>query len=145
MKMNLVVSILCALLLGYLCASFLLDSRGNTDSVFQESETVYFLRYEPEDGNIDHFSSAYLDIPQEDKHYYYVGISTSEENVEKIRTAYDKQGILLTVEEKKVNNSQFVNELTQYDILLKSTKTSEEMNSVLSTILASYEEFVLNP
>jgi len=27
---------------------------------------------------------------------------------------------------------------------LKSTKTKEEMNSVLSTVLSSYEEFVLN-
>ncbi len=141
MKMNLIVSILCALLLGYLCASFLLNRPEYADSVFHESEMLYFLHY---DLNQKPESIAYLDLSEGDKPSYYVGITTLSENAEKIRSFYEKKGILVSVEQKKVENPSFVSELSQYDILLKSTKTDEEMYSVLSTILSSYHEFVLD-
>ena len=56
---------------------------------------------------------------------------------------YDNEGIELIVEEKKVDSKEFISELSQYDILLKSSKTIDEISSVLSTILATYEESVL--
>jgi len=45
----------------------------------------------------------------------------------------------------KITNwpKEFISELSQYDILLKSSKTIDEISSVLSTILATYEESVL--
>ena len=70
-------------------------------------------------------------------------MTTSMDNAKKIQENYRKKGIELYIKECYVSNNEFVSELSQYDILLSSSKTEEEMNSILSTVLASYEEFVL--
>lgn len=143
MKFNFIISVICSLLLGYLCATFLFESQGSTSSTFQNTNQVYFLEYVPTSDSKD-LSLAHILVEEKDKDYIYVGMTTLEENAKKIEEEYEKQGITLTIKTKKVDSEEFVSELSQYDILLKSTKTKEEMNSVLSTILSSYEEFVLN-
>jgi len=82
-------------------------------------------------------------VKEDNEEKLYAGISTSLENVKKIKEMYDNEGIELIVEEKKVDSKEFISELSQYDILLKSSKTIDEISSVLSTILATYEESVL--
>ncbi len=144
MKLNFIISVICSLLLGYLCATFLFESQGSTNSTFQDTNQVYFLEYTPIDEETKNLSLTHISVEEKGKNYIYVGMTTLEENAKKIEEEYQKQGITLSIQSKKVESEEFVNELSQYDILLKSTKTREEMNSVLSTILSSYEEFVLN-
>ena len=67
----------------------------------------------------------------------------SIKNAKKVQDLYQKKGIELYVKQDYVTNPEFITELSQYDILLDSTKTEDEVNSVLSTVLASYEEAVL--
>ena len=105
---------------------------------------IYFLRYSSSLSKTGDKLPVHIVVKEDGKDSYYVGITTLEENAKKIQEEYEKQGIELSIVEKKVNSEEFVSELSQYDILLKSTKTKEEMNSVLSTVLSSYEEFVLN-
>ena len=143
MKFNFIISVICSLLLGYLCATFLFESQGSTSSTFQNTNQVYFLEYVPTT-DTKNLSLTHILVEEKDKDCIYVGMTTLEENAKKIEEEYQKQGITLSIKTKKVDSEEFVSELSQYDILLKSTKTKEEMNSVLSTILSSYEEFVLN-
>ena len=72
-----------------------------------------------------------------------MGITTDYDNAKKIQDFYEQQGVELYIKEDEVASDEFFNELSQYDILLESTDTEEEITSVLATILASYEEFVL--
>ena len=37
-----------------------------------------------------------------------------------------------------------MNQIKQYDVLLESSKTVEEINSVLKTVLATYDEIMTN-
>lgn len=145
MKMNFLISIVCALFLGYLCANFVFKEYQESNTVFQNTNSVYFLQYGvyTNSDNADIKASKYIKVEEDGKYYIYVGMTTDIENAEKIQEYYQKKGTNLYIKQSYVSNNEFVSELSQYDILLKSTKTEEEMNSVLSTILASYEEFVL--
>ena len=144
MKWNFIISVLCSLLLGYLCATFLFQSQNQSSTMFRSMTPIYFLKVSNSLPNTGDSLPIHIVVQEDGKDCYYVGITTLEENAKKIREEYQKQGIELSIVEKKVNSEEFVSELSQYDILLKSTKTKEEMNSVLSTVLSSYEEFVLN-
>jgi len=144
MKWNFIISVICSLLLGYLCATFLFQSQNQSSTMFQSMTPIYFLRYSSSLSKTGDKLPVHIVVKEDGKDSYYVGITTLEENAKKIQEEYEKQGIELSIVEKKVNSEEFVSELSQYDILLKSTKTKEEMNSVLSTVLSSYEEFVLN-
>ena len=145
MKINFLISIMCALLLGYLCATFVFNEYKNNETVFGLSNSVYFLQY----GVYTNMEQAtikvdkYIDIEEDDKHYIYVGMTTSMENAKKIQDNYKEKGIDLYIKQEYVSNNEFVSELSQYDILLSSSKTNDEMTSILSTVLSSYEEFVL--
>lgn len=146
MKINFLISIVCALLLGYLCANFIFSEYKDSQTVYGESGIIYFLQYgvytNKEHEKIN--ASKYLEVKENDKYYIYIGMTTSLENAEKIKRTYKDKGIELYIKSDYVSNKEFVSELSQYDILLDNSKTEEEMNSVLSTVLSSYEEFVLN-
>lgn len=145
MKMNFLISIICALLLGYLCANFIFQEYRETSSTFSEDNSIYFLQYgvyTNSDFN-DIKAEKYIKVQEDDKYYVYVGMTTDMENAKKIQDIYKEKGIELYIKQDYISNNEFVSELSQYDILLDSTKTEAEMNSVLATILASYEEFVL--
>lgn len=140
LKMNFIISMICSILLGYLCATVFFESESSTRSVYNEKEEIYFLRYNRENNEE---KINYIKVKEDNEEKLYAGISTSLENVKKIKEMYDNEGIELIVEEKKVDSKEFISELSQYDILLKSSKTIDEISSVLSTILATYEESVL--
>ena len=145
MKLNFLISIVCALLLGYLCATFIFQEYRESSSVFADDNSIYFLQYGvyTNSSNNDIKANKYIQVKEDEKYYVYVGMTTSIENAKKIQEIYRKKGIELYIKQDYVSNNEFVSELSQYDILLDSTKTEDEMNSVLSTVLASYEEFVL--
>ena len=145
MKINFLISIICALLLGYLCATFIFREYKENETVFGLSNSIYFLQYgvytDIEKANIK--VDKYIDVEEDGKHYIYVGITTSMDNARKIQDNYKNKDIELYIKQEYVDNNEFVSELSQYDILLSSSKTEDEMNSILSTVLSSYEEFVL--
>lgn len=146
MKINFLISIVSALIIGYLCANFVFNEYGDSQTTFNETNNIYFLQYgvytkaDYNDIKVD----KYIQVEEDGKYYIYVGMTTSLKNAERIQKMYKDKGIELYIKEDYVANSEFVNELEQYDVLLDSSKTKDEINSVLSTVLASYEEFVLN-
>ena len=93
--MNFLISIVCALLLGYLCATFIFREYHDTDSTFQEDNSVYFLQYgvyaNPEKATVK--ANKYIGIEEDGKYYVYVGMTTSKKNAKKIQELY--QGYLV--------------------------------------------------
>lgn len=143
--MNFIISVICSLLLGYLCATFLFQSQRSTSTTFQDTNRVYFLQYSAPVGKEEaQIPYTHLLVEEGGQDHIYIGMTTSQDNAKKVQHEYQNLGVELSIREGKVASEEFVSELVQYDILLKSTKTSEEMNSVLATILSSYEEFVLH-
>lgn len=145
MKTNFLISIICAILLGYLSATFIFKEYRDSNSVFGASNTIYFLQYgvytKPNSSNLK--DTKYIEVKEDGKYYVYIGMTTNLENAEKIKKIYQDNKKELYIKESYINNNEFVSELSQYDVLLDSSKTKEEVNSILSTILSTYEELVL--
>lgn len=145
MKTNFLISIICAILLGYLSATFIFKEYRDSNSVFGASNTIYFLQYgvytNPNSSNLK--DTKYIEVKEDGKYYVYIGMTTNLENAEKIKKIYQDNKKELYIKESYISNNEFVSELSQYDVLLDSSKTKEEINSILSTILSTYEELVL--
>lgn len=149
MKMNLVVPILCAILLGYVCASFIFNQYGVDSMVFHEKGNIYFLQCgayttkEASETNIQGISEKIV-VKEGEKYYSYIGMTSEKKIAESIQKMYQKKGIDIYIKNNYVENQDFINQVKQYDILLKSSNTLEEVNSVLKTVLATYDEIMLD-
>lgn len=149
MKMNLIIPIICAVLLGYLCASFIFNQYGIDSLVFNQKDNIYYLQcgaYTNNDASnikIEGVDNK-ITVKEGDKYYSYIGMTSNLKIAESIKDMYKKKGIDIYIKESNLDNSNFLNQLNQYDVLLESSKNIEEINSVLKTILATYDEIVLN-
>lgn len=149
-NMNIVVPIICAVLLGYLCASFIFNQYGINSLVFNENENIYYLQCgayttkEASEVKIDYIEDK-ITIKEDNKYYSYIGMTSDIKIAEKIKKIYKDKGIDIYIKSNYIENNDFINQLTQYDVLLDASKNIDEVNSVLKTILATYEELILNP
>ena len=83
-------------------------------------------------------------VIKKNKNYYvYVGISKNKDNLKKISYLYNKLGFNLYLSEEEVSNKEFLTNLEQFDLLLNKAATNDEIESINSVILSSYEEMVL--
>ena len=148
--MNLIIPIICAVLLGYLCASFIFNQYGVTGLVFSENDNIYYLQccaYTNNDVSntkIDGIDTK-ITVKEGDKYYSYIGMTGNLKIAENIKKMYKDKGIDIYIKHSNLDNADFINQLNQYDVLLESSKNIAEVNSVLKTVLATYDEIVLNP
>ena len=143
MKFKYYAPIILAVILGYLCASYALDEYNMNYKDIPNN--IYYLQI----GAYTNKDNIEKDLPniknklivkEEDKYYVYVGITSDYENALKIRDLYKEKNVNLYIKDGYINNKDFILELEQYDILIKNSKTYEEVNSILKTILATLEE-----
>lgn len=85
-----------------------------------------------------------LVVKENNNYYVYVGISKNKENLKKISSIYNKLGYNLYFYEREIKNKDFLTNLEQFDILLSNAESNNEIDSINSVILSSYEEMVLN-
>ena len=147
MKKGFILPIILALLIGYLCANYVVALYEEENDITKTN--IYFLQA----GAYDNISSTKdelininnkLTVKEKGKYYTYIGITKDASIALKIKELYKNNNINLFIKNVRINNNDFLTELEQYDILLKNSKTFDEVNSVLKTILATYEERVLN-
>lgn len=138
--------IILAIIFGYLCANYVLAlyEEGNN-----KDNNIYFLQvgaYKSKESTLDEFKNINnkLTLKEDDKYYTYIGITSSLKEANRIKKIYKDNKIDVYIKEKEITNNSFLSELEQYDILLKNGNDFSEINSVLETILATYEEEVLN-
>ena len=148
--MNLIIPIICAVLLGYLCASFIFNQYSVTGLVFSENDNIYYLQCGAYTNNdvsntkIDGIDTK-ITVREGDKYYSYIGMTGNLKIAENIKKMYKDKGIDIYIKHSNLDNADFINQLNQYDVLLESSKNIAEVNSVLKTVLATYDEIVLNP
>jgi len=91
-------------------------------------------------GNIE----EYLVIEKDNKYYVYLGISSKKDNATKIQNAFLEQEIQVSIKKTVIDNIEFMSNLEQFDILLDSASTNEDIMSINEVIMSSYEEMVLS-
>ena len=125
-----------------------LYNKVNSVYAYDNKNTIYLLQLGVYN-SLDTMNSDTKDITnklviKDKKNYYvYVGISKDKNNLKKISKIYNRLGYNLYLKEEYINNEFFLTNIEQFDILLKNAKTEDEINSINSVILSSYEENIL--
>lgn len=129
------------------------DQYDNKDtkkvSTTNVSEDVYFFQAGVY-SNLENMKNAtssyhsYSYLKKDDKYYVFLGITKNEENKEKLKKYFEELSLDVYIKQITMDNAGFLENLDQYDILLKTAKTKEEIQAVNDSILAKYEELVNN-
>ena len=143
MKRQFLVTVLIVILLAFLCANFVYE-KYRKSILLEEDGNVYLLQQGvyTDTKQIKNIADSYITIEQDHIFYTYLGMTTKKENANKIKEIYEKRNIPVYIKTENIQNSEFLNALSQYDILLKNTDDQEEIQNILETILSTYEEIL---
>jgi hypothetical protein len=85
-----------------------------------------------------------LVLKENNKFYVYVGISRNKNNLNKVSRLYRNYGYNMFIKSKSIVNEEFSVNLEQFDKLLKQTEDLDELKKIMSVVLSSYQEMVIN-
>lgn len=145
MNKKFILSIIIVIILGIISAK----SVYSLSNSINDKNIYYFLQLGVYD-DIDTLNNDTKNIDdklvlKEDRKYsVYVGISRNKNNLKKISNLYANLGYNLLIKSKKVINEEFKVNLEQFDKLLKNTNDLEELKKIMSVVLSSYQEMVIN-
>ena len=133
------------LAIGILLGTKIYDAKDSLITTFNNKETYYFLQegvYTSEqimEENIKEFSAKAIEY-KNNKYYVYVGITKEAPIAKKIKSIYEEAGYQIYIKELKIGNEEFSNNITQFDLLINSATTREEILTIEEVVLANYEE-----
>ena len=139
MKKVLVPSIIF-IVLGFIVGNLVFSNRVELVRKIKNNNNYYFLEEgvytskETLNKNISKVTQKVISKIN-NNYYVYVGITKSEEIAKKIKELYQERGI-------KINNEEFLNNVTQFDILLNEAKTLEEIITIEKIILSNYDDLI---
>lgn len=132
-------------ILGAICGNYLYKKAPNTVSVFQTNQTFYFLQegmYSSKDimqENVGDLTNK-LVVLEDNKYYVYVGITMDQDNAYKIKKIYEDMGYQIYIKKLTMNNEEFANNVSQFDLLVRESDTTEDVLTVEEVVLANYEQ-----
>lgn len=142
---------ICALIIGFLLSNFFLKQYGGFKGikVYNGGEDLYFIQYGVF-SNLDSMEKNTINLQnyvyreEEGLYYVYVGITKLEDNANKIVDYYKNEGYETIIKEYGVSNKNFIEELQNYDDVLKNTSDNMVVASIINQVLVKYEEVVIN-
>lgn len=119
-----------------------------TDVSYQKN-ILYFLQigayssYEEMTENVNDFYN-YIYEEKDGLYYTYICLLKNEEILNKLKEFLEKEGYVIYVKEKYLNNPGFFEVLDQYELLLRETNDKDAIMTICSQIVSKYEELELN-
>ena len=140
-----------ALIIGFFLSNFFLKQYDDFKGikVSNKGETLYFIQYgvfstlESLEENTIALQN-YVYNKQDDLYYVYVGITKLKENAEKIVNYYKNIGNETIIKEYGITNKNFLEQLVNYDTVLKNTNDETAISSIINQVLVKYEEVVIS-
>lgn len=133
MKFKFLVPIFLGVFLGFLIGKVLFNNYNeNNITVFQEGEKVYFLK-----SSVKLEDSNFINMDE----FSYIGISLDSDVINKLKDYYIKD-YKVAVEEKYINNYDFITVLKEYDKISKLSNI-KDLIKVQDIVLSNYKEMVL--
>ena len=132
-------------ILGSIFGTLLYNTYSKDISVFGESNLYYFLQegaYSSKElvGANTKKLDTKLVVEEDGMFYVYVAITRDKDVRDQITSLYKEKNIELYSKEKSVKNEEFQNNIDQFDLLLRSSTTIEEINSISDVALSNYEQ-----
>ena len=141
--------IFISLSLGVFMAYFIIHQYESLDgiTVSNMASKIYYIQsgvYSDKanmENNMKDFTNYIYNV-EDNMYYTYVGVSAFKDNAEKIQKYYKDIGYDTLIEEKIVDNHDFMEILSQYDEILSKTSDNESIKVICNQVLAKYEEYV---
>ena len=136
-----------AIILGGISGMILFSKYKDTSYVFNENKKLYFLEEgvystkESLESNTKDINPK-LVIQDDNKYHVYVGITSDFRNVSKIKKMYKDKGYSVYEKEIEVDNSEFTANISQFDILLESSKNDSDISTIEEIVLSNYENLI---
>ena len=117
-------------------------------NTFRENEDFYLLQYGTY-SNKENMQKETRDINpkvyeiKDNKYYVYVGISSTMDNINKIKEIYKNKGVELTTKVINIKDVEFINNLKQFDILIDNTNNQDEIFTIEEVVLSSFNNKIL--
>lgn len=134
-----------AIILGSICGKFLFQKYQDTSSVFKEGDKLYFLQegvyesYDSVTNNTKNITPKAV-VKENNKYHVYVGISTEQDVITKLKSIYEDKGYQLYEKEIEIENKEFLENMKQYDILAKTCDEEKDLLTIEEVVLSSYED-----
>ena len=144
---KLIISGLLLIGVGFLLGNIIFYQRDFFEKKIKSQETYYFLQegvYSNRDileNNLTNISKAIIDY-QNNQYYVYVGITKNEMIAKKIQEIYQKKGYQIVQKIKRFSSEEFYNNVTQFDLLIQSVSSDDEILTIEEVVLANYEEIL---
>lgn len=144
---NTLIMMVVAIILGGISGMILFSKYKDTSYVFNENKKLYFLEEgvystkESLESNTKDINPK-LVIQDDNKYHVYVGITSDFRNVSKIKKMYKDKGYSVYEKEIEVDNSEFTANISQYDILLESSKNDSDISTIEEVVLSNYENLI---
>ena len=148
MKKTIILSLIFTLL-GTLTGLIINTNDNKQIKTFNEEKKYYFLQegiYSNEKNMLENTKEldSKLVINENNKYYVYLGITKEEKIAQKIKNIYQNKGYSLYIKEINIDNEEFYNNVTQFDLLINNTNKENEILTIEEVVLANYEEIILN-
>jgi len=148
MNKKFLIGIVGSIILGSILGTWFYKKYEVNQSLEQEFNSyllqlgVFDTKEEIKDKLLD--IDNYIVIEKNNKYYVYLGVSTTKDNASKLQKVFSKYNVDTTIKKTLISDEEFMNNLEQFDLLLDSVSTNEDILSINEVILSSYEEMVLN-
>lgn len=117
----------------------------NVNPVIKLDKNVYMLKYDTYKNKEDMLNNTsnlerYIYIEKDNKFYVYVAVAKTMDSINKLKNIYSDN---LKVEKVNIKNDGFIQNLDEYEKLLKSTNDIDSLKVIESEILSCYEKWVV--
>ena len=117
----------------------------NVNPVIKLDKNVYMLKYDTYKNKEDMLNNTsnlerYIYIEKDNKFYVYVAVAKTMDSINKLKNIYSDN---LKVEKVNIKNDGFIQNLDEYEKLLKSTNDTDSLKVIESEILSCYEKWVV--
>lgn len=135
------------LILGIIIGTKINNTQNSLANVFSEGKTYYFIQegvYTSKqimEENVNNINVKLIEH-NNDKYHVYLGITKEESIAKRIKNIYEEEGYQLYIKEIKISNEEFDNNITQFDLLINSASSKEEILTIEEVVLANYEEII---
>lgn len=118
----------------------------NVKTVIKLDKNVYMLKYDTYKTKEDMLNNTsnlerYIYIEKDNKFYVYVAVAKTMDSINKLKNIYSGN---FKVEKVNIKNDGFIQNLDEYEKLLKSTNDIDSLKVIESEILSCYEKWVVN-
>ena len=119
------------------------------DEVISYNTNTYMLKYKTYSSK----KKMEEDVKKIDRYIYikegnditvYLAITTSKDNIKKIKKIYDEENIKTSIKRVDIENEEFIQNLNEYEKLLTAAYSKSSLITTENQILSCYEKLVVN-